>query len=240
MSIGNSAFSNCTELADVYCYAETVPNTGINVFYGSYTEYSTLHVPASAIASYRTMASWSRFGSIVALDGSSLPQCSAPAILYENGIVKFRSATEGATCHYTITDSDVRTGTEANVTLSLTYHITAYATKEGYADSEVSEATLCWLGYEPRQDGITTDMNDVKDETLADIQAKPVTITNSGSTLTVSGAEDGTQVSVYDLSGQLCGTATTRGGHAIITTTIPSGSVVIVQLGSKSVKVRMK
>ena len=67
-SIGDLAFSGCTELTDVYCYAETVPNTNSNAFDGSYIEYSTLHVPASAIESYRTTAPWSGFGKIVAID----------------------------------------------------------------------------------------------------------------------------------------------------------------------------
>ena len=84
------------------------------------------------------------------MDGSTLPQCSAPAIYYVDGRLEFESATEGAVCHYSVTDSDIQSGTGTSLTLSLTYHITAYATKEGYTDSEVSEATLCWVDYEPR------------------------------------------------------------------------------------------
>lgn len=52
----------------MYCYAESLPSTESNAFEGSYIEYSTLHVPASAIESYRTTAPWSGFGKIVALD----------------------------------------------------------------------------------------------------------------------------------------------------------------------------
>ena len=65
--IGYNTFANCPELLDVYCYAETVPGTEANAFNGSYPEYATLHVPASAINSYKTTAPWSSFGTIVCL-----------------------------------------------------------------------------------------------------------------------------------------------------------------------------
>ena len=83
-------------------------------------------------------------------------------------------------------------------------------------------------------------MGDVKMESLADLQAKPVIITNHGGTLTISGAEDGTTVRVYDQSGALHGSGISLGSQARITTTLPSGSIAIVQLGSRSVKVRMR
>ena len=51
----------------MYCYAETVPGTEGNAFDGSYPEYATLHVPASALETYKTTAPWSSFGTIVAL-----------------------------------------------------------------------------------------------------------------------------------------------------------------------------
>ena len=63
----DNAFSNCPELTDVYCYAEEVPSTKSNAFDGSYPKYATLHVPASAINSYKDTAPWSSFGTIVCL-----------------------------------------------------------------------------------------------------------------------------------------------------------------------------
>ena len=68
--IGSTAFSNCKELTDVYCYAETVPSTDGNVFYGSYIEYSTLHVPAASIDAYKSTAPWSGFMTIVGITGT--------------------------------------------------------------------------------------------------------------------------------------------------------------------------
>ena len=52
-SIKQSAFQNCPELTDVYCYAVIVPSTAYDAFQDSYIEYTTLHVPESAIDSYK-------------------------------------------------------------------------------------------------------------------------------------------------------------------------------------------
>ena len=67
MSIGQHAFAYCSELLDVYCYAEKVPSTKSNAFDGSYPEYATLHVPDASIDSYKATAPWSGFGKIVPL-----------------------------------------------------------------------------------------------------------------------------------------------------------------------------
>jgi hypothetical protein len=71
-SIGYSAFANCPELLDVYCYAEKVPSTYSNAFDGSYPEYITLHVPAASIGSYKTTEPWSSFGKFKTLDAAML------------------------------------------------------------------------------------------------------------------------------------------------------------------------
>ena len=60
--IHSDAFASCTQLTDVYCWAENVPYTGSDAFVDSYTEYATLHVPASSISAYQNIAPWSNFG----------------------------------------------------------------------------------------------------------------------------------------------------------------------------------
>ena len=60
-------FHVCSELIDVYCYAEKVPSTKSDPFDGSYPEYITLHVPDASVDSYKATAPWSSFGKIVAL-----------------------------------------------------------------------------------------------------------------------------------------------------------------------------
>ncbi len=71
-SIGESAFKNCRSLTKVYCYAEKVPSTGNNVFYGVNVENATLHVPETSVSAYKTTDPWRMFGTIVALDPSDI------------------------------------------------------------------------------------------------------------------------------------------------------------------------
>ena len=70
-TISTNAFAYCPELADVYCYSEQVPATESNVFENSYPNYSTLHVPASAIDAYK-IEPWIGFKEIVALTDKEL------------------------------------------------------------------------------------------------------------------------------------------------------------------------
>ena len=66
-SIGEEAFVYCSELHDVYCHAESVPSTDATAFDGSYIASVNLHVPDGSVASYKTTAPWSSFGTITAL-----------------------------------------------------------------------------------------------------------------------------------------------------------------------------
>ena len=66
-AIYGTGISHCYDLLDVWCYAEEVPNTHSDAFYGLPLENITLHVPASALEAYKTAELWSNFGSIVAI-----------------------------------------------------------------------------------------------------------------------------------------------------------------------------
>ena len=84
-SIGYEAFRDCPELLDVYCYAENVPSTKSNAFYGSYTENPTLHVPDASIESYKATEPWRWFRKIVALTPE---ETGIDELKGENGKVK--------------------------------------------------------------------------------------------------------------------------------------------------------
>ena len=66
--IEHQAFGGCIELSNIYCYAKEVPSTSPTSFDGSYPEYATLHIPASALEAYRTAVPWSSFGKIETLE----------------------------------------------------------------------------------------------------------------------------------------------------------------------------
>ena len=69
--IGGGAFSRCTYLTDVYCYAKNVPTIEENeeyyVFPDMYEYKITLHVPAESIDKYKAKYPWKEFKNIVAL-----------------------------------------------------------------------------------------------------------------------------------------------------------------------------
>ena len=139
-NISNSAFASCLELEDVYCYAENVPSTSSDAFKDSYVNYATLYVPEASVAVYKAAEPWSGFGTIKTLSGEIpvTPKCATPTISYENGKLKFSCATEGATCQYSITDTDIKAGSGNEVQLTTTYKVTVYATKDGYENSDVA------------------------------------------------------------------------------------------------------
>ena len=149
-SIGSKAFAQCTELKDVYCYAVNVPTISSDTFQDTnYIKWGTLYVPEESVELYKKSV-WSQyFGSIVGITGENGGEkCEKPTITFlANGKIKVESATEGATCVTTITASNAEplTDSEINLSTPLTvYTVTAYATANGYADSDVATATFRW------------------------------------------------------------------------------------------------
>ncbi len=61
------AFSGCSNLTDVYCYAENAPIAWDGAFRNVPIASATLHVPAGSIEEYKTTSPWSEFGNIVGI-----------------------------------------------------------------------------------------------------------------------------------------------------------------------------
>ena len=82
--IKDGAFQGCSSLTDVYCNAEEIPYTDTEAFYESNIENATLHVPASAVNSYKNTAPWSSFGKVetleITVDEITLSQSAAELI----------------------------------------------------------------------------------------------------------------------------------------------------------------
>ena len=168
-----------------------------------------------------------------------LGTCAKPTISYANGELTFNSETGGVTFHYDIDieDNEIRSGNSDKVQLSVTYHISVYATKEDYYDSEVATGTLCWIDVKPSTEGIiikddATEVNEVK--------ALPVLIQSNGGTITVQGANEGTEIYVYSVNGMNQGSAIATNGLATINTSLQPGSTAIVKIGEKTIKVLIK
>ena len=144
----------------------------------------------------------------------------------------FTSETEGAVCQYSITDTDIKAGSGNEVQLGVTYNISVYATKSGYDNSDVATATLCWIDATPQTEGITNG--------VAQIDARPVLVKTDNGFITVEGVDERTNVSVYTTDGKQVGSAISQNNIATIATSIQSGSIAIVKVGDKAIKVVMK
>ena len=71
-NIDGWAFNQCYDLTHVYCYAESIPTTGGNVFNDVSLSSATLHVPASALDNYSVTAPWKDFGKKLAIEGKEI------------------------------------------------------------------------------------------------------------------------------------------------------------------------
>lgn len=228
--IYQQAFSGCG-LKKVKALGETPPFAYDNTF----SNYDIpLYVPEASISSYQSTNPWSRFSSLKTLSGGDVEvkKCATPTISYNNGRISFGCETEGVEYSSSITDTDIKNYSTATIDLGVTYTITVYATKSGYQNSDVATATLCWIDVDPRTEGLTTD--------VAQVNARAVMIQSNDGVLTVSGADDGTDITVYSLSGKIVGHAKAIGNKASLTTNLQKGDIAIVKIGDKSVKVVMQ
>ena len=228
-NIGSEAFAKCSNLTDVYCLATSVPSTYSDAFNESYPEYITLHVPEEAIDSYKTTAPWSSFGTVVTLDGdvTETPKCATPTVLYSNGKLLFECETEGAEFITDVTCSDIKKFYDSEIAFSATYNISVYATATGYENSDIVNATLCWVECECEGD----------DTGIINIPAKAVLVTSSNGSISISCSLDGESVAVYTTAGTLIATTTIENGTATVATGLSKGSVAIVNIAGKSIKV---
>lgn len=229
--IGEQSFTD-SNLTTVISLIEEpfVINGGWGVFSQNTLYNATLYVPNGTLDKYKTTNGWNSFLFIEESgEKPETPTCEKPTISYKNSKLTYTSATEGAICVSTITNPDIGTFITNEMPLSVTYHISVYATKDGYNNSETATATLCWIEVEPRTEGIDNT-------SAASVRAQAVLIQSCGSSLTISGAEEGTPVSIYDTQGRMAGSVKASAGTTTINTTLRSGDIGIVKIGEKVVK----
>ena len=239
-SIGNNAFDG-VDIPTVISLIEnpftiTAKTSDYRTFSQNTFNNATLYVPNGTIDKYKATDGWKDFLFIEeGTGGGATPTTQKhekPTISYENGKLTFTSETEGAVCQYSITDTDIKAGSGNEVQLGVTYNISVYATKSGYDNSETATATLCWIDASPKTEGITNG--------IANIPAQAVLIQSEGGSIKVQGVDEGTQVNVYGIYGTQAGSAISQSGAAIVNTNLQPGSIAIVKIRQKSVKVAIK
>ena len=242
--IGDCAFKSCDNLVSVVSQIENpfaIPGKSMSSF-RAFSEkackYATLYVPYWTKEKYMATTGWNEFLFIqegtddVVPDTPNPQKCEKPNIGYDNGKLTFYCATEGATCRYTITDTDIRSGSGNEMQLTVTYHISAFATKQGDYNSDIETATLCWIDVVPKMEGINNG--------VASVKALPVLIQSKEGVLRITGALEGMPIYVYNMNGQMVGSAEGDADVTTVNTMLQNGDVGIVKIGKKTVKVLMK
>ena len=233
-SIGSSAFGGCN-LLEVISKVENPFTISTSTFSANTYYNATLYVPTGTIDKYKATEGWKKFSYIEEENGGNTPEpqkCEKPTISYSNGKLTFNCSTEGATCQSTITDTDITSYSSNEIQLSVTYNISVYATKAGYENSETATATLCWIDVDPKTEGIENG--------VAQVRANPVLIQANNGHITVTGADSGTNISAYSVSGQMVAAKLSNGAETTLFTDRKRGEVVIVKIGEKSVKIVMQ
>jgi hypothetical protein len=91
-------------------------------------------------------------------------KCTTPTITYDRSELIFACKTEGVTFKSEVKVSDAKTGDGSRIALTQTYVVSVYATKEGYDNSDVATATICWRNGRPKFDGFSSVTIDGKSD----------------------------------------------------------------------------
>ena len=94
-----------------------------------------------------------------------MAKCATPTISFADGKLRFSCETEGVGYAYEITNADVKNGFASEVSMTGTYTVSVYATKEGLEDSDVATLAFSMGG------GMKGDVNNDSKVDIADVTA---------------------------------------------------------------------
>ena len=232
-SLEKDCFSDCRGLETVY-FKGNVPTFNYDSKTGIPTT-TIIKVPTVYLQDYKD-AFGSSYKYIYAWnpdetgeDNKPVTQCSTPSVSYGEGKLMFACETAEAKYHYTITDTDITSDAlneNGEVSLSAAYHISVYATADGYSASDKAEATLYWINAN-LDNG--TNINQVR--------TRGVVASAHDGIISLSGLDDGEVVKFFAADGKYLGSTIAVNGAASYAV---SESLVIAKVGKDSIKIAMK
>ena len=232
-SLGEDFLLGCFDLETIY-FKGKLPSaknySNLGILYNSF-----MKVPVDYLQDYKEafgssceyISAWNPSES--GDDTKPVTPCAAPSISYESGKLMFACETTGAKYHYTITDTDIKSDAlseNGEVSLSATYHISVYATADGYSASDKAEATLYWINAN-LENG--TNINQVR--------TRGVVASAHDGIISLSGLDDGEVVKFFAADGKYLGSTVAANGAASYAV---SESLVIAKVGKDSIKIAMK
>lgn len=232
-SLGYNCFSDCSGLETVY-FKGNVPTFNYDSKTGIPTT-SIIKVPTEYLqdykdafgSSYKYISAWNP--DETGDDNKPVTQCSTPSVSYGEGKLMFACETTGATYHYTITDTDIKSDAlseNGEVSLSAAYHISVYATADGYSASDKAEATLYWI-----------NANLDNGTNIKQARTRGVVASAHDGIISLSGLDDGEVVKFFAADGKYLGSTVAANGAASYAV---SESLVIAKVGKDSIKIAMK
>lgn len=213
------------------CYAENPPYIDGNQILGQLSN-TILYVPATSVDKYKQVNGWKAFIAILPISGTEggvKGKCEKPVITFADGKLHFESSTTGAGYHYNLSCSDARSeaySQDGNVSLDATYNITAYATADGYSQSDNATATLYWVNGNLQTSNINT------------AKMRGVLVSSQDGIVAISGLNSGEKVTLYNVDGKMIGKSTAVNGVASYA--VSNAKVVIAKVGNQSIKIAME
>ncbi len=172
-SISYYAFASCPELANIYCFAAEAPESHVETFQDSYSEYCNLYVPAASVEAYKARIPWNSFKIAPLTDEDIINpesrKCATPTISFVDGELSFSCETDGVEFVAEITADEARKYYSDKVKLDGKYIVKVYAVKRDFEDSDVTTAVI-YPGQNPSVKTIY-DVNRDGTVDVADISA---------------------------------------------------------------------
>ena len=242
MSIGTSAFEDCSVLTSL-----NIPNSVM--FIGSYAFRNCSGLTSVIIPNSVTSIEEHTFqnctgltsvtipNSVKSIEASSFYNCSGlTSVIIPNSVTSIGyNAFDGINLTFVISQIEnpfnITGKSSSHPTFSLnTYNNATLYVPKGTSDKY--KAAKGWKDFLYIEEGITN--------IISNVPANAVLMRSQNGTITIQGVDEGEQVSVFGINGTQAGTSVSQNGAAIVNTTLQPGSIAIVKIGQKSVKVVIK
>lgn len=133
-----SAFFDCKNLKDVYCFRDNIWGYGVNFFDRDNLDNMTLHYPESASSYAYTSFPWSSFKETEKMQSSELVKCATPQITFANGVVSFTCETEGVEFISHIDVDEAWFFNSSSDSAPLNFTVSVFAVKKGCLRSDTA------------------------------------------------------------------------------------------------------